>query len=72
LLLEENIGKIKDAGVDIIRLNFTDETGDEIKDIVNMHRDLVAFGKRALDSHRKLIDRIKNSGFTKGHYFRGV
>ncbi len=71
LLLEENIGKIKEA-VDIIRLNFTDETAGEMKEIVNMHRDLTAVGKSALDSHRELIDRIKKSGFTKGHYFRGV
>ncbi len=72
LLLEENIGKIKEAGVDIIRLNFTDETADEMRAIVNMHRDLVDLGKKALDSHRELIDRIKKAGFTKGHYFRGV
>ena len=72
LLLEENIGKIKGAGVDIIRLNFTDETYGEMSDAVNLHKDLVAFGKKALESHREVIDRIKKLGFTKGHYFRGV
>jgi len=72
LLLEENIDKISESGVDIIRLNFTDETYEEMNGIVNMHRDLIALGKRALDSQRELIQRIKNHGFTKGHYFRGV
>lgn len=72
LLLEENIDKIKDAGVDMIRLNFTDETFEDMVGIVNMHKDLSVSGKKVLESHRKLIDRIKKQGFTKGHYFRGV
>jgi len=72
LLLEDSIDKIKTSDVDIIRLNFTDETADEMTKIVNMHRDLIDVEKKALDIHRDLIDKIKSSGFTKGHYFRGV
>jgi len=72
LLLEENIDKIRDAGIDIIRLNFTDETAGEMNDIVNLHRALIESGKKALNSQRELIDKIKRRGFTKGHYFRGV
>jgi len=72
LLMEENIDKIKDAGVDIIRLNFTDETAEEMNGIVNLHRDLIESGKKALNSHGELIDRLKKRGFTRGHYFRGV
>jgi putative protease len=71
-LLEENIDKIKQAGVDIIRLNFTDETPDEMVEIVNMHRALVDLGYDALKRFGSLVDRIKSRGFTKGHYFRGV
>ncbi|MEN2775085.1 DUF3656 domain-containing U32 family peptidase [Acetivibrio clariflavus] len=72
LLIEENIDKIKDAGVDIIRLNFTDETAEEMNGIVRLHRDLIESGKKALSSHEELIDRVKKRGFTRGHYFRGV
>ncbi|WP_010681056.1 DUF3656 domain-containing U32 family peptidase [Acetivibrio cellulolyticus] len=72
LLLEEGIDKIKKAGVDMIRLNFTDETSDEMTEIVNMHRALADLGNEALNPYRGLVERIKKHGFTKGHYFRGV
>ncbi len=72
LLLEESIDKIKQAGVDIIRLNFTDETYDEMLEIADMHRALAEKGRGALGKYSRLIDRIKKRGFTKGHYFRGV
>ncbi len=72
ILLEESIDKIKQAGVDIIRLNFTDETYDEMVEISHLHRALAEKGKEALRQYDRLIDRIKKQGFTKGHYFRGV
>lgn len=72
LLLSDSIDRIKESGVDMIRLNFTDEDPGEIKDIVRMHRDLVNDGPKAIRVHKQLIDKIKDRGFTKGHYLRGV
>lgn len=72
LLLEESIDEIKQAGVDVIRLNFTDETYDEMVEISQLHTALVQKGKEALKQYDRLVDKIKKKGFTKGHYFRGV
>ncbi|RXE59311.1 DUF3656 domain-containing U32 family peptidase [Acetivibrio mesophilus] len=72
LLLSDSIDRIRASGVDMIRLNFTDESPDEIKDIVQMHRKLVNGGQKTLDSYKQLIGKIKDRGFTKGHFTRGV
>ncbi|CDG36587.1 MAG TPA: DUF3656 domain-containing protein [Acetivibrio thermocellus] len=72
LLLSDTVDRIKTLGIDMVRLNFTDENPKEVKDIVKMHRDLLNNGSGALDSYKQLIDKIKSRGFTKGHFPRGV
>lgn len=72
LLAADSIDKIKTSGADMVRLNFIDERPDEIRSIVDMHRDVLNYGKKALDAHKQLTEKIKDRGFTKGHYLRGV
>jgi len=38
LLLSDTVDRIKTLGIDMVRLNFTDENPKEVKDIVKMHR----------------------------------
>lgn len=72
VFLGAELQKVLESGIDRIRLNFSDEGTDEIKDIIHMHRELVVSGSSALGRFKNLTDRIKSRGFTKGHYFRGV
>ncbi|MCX7708888.1 MAG: DUF3656 domain-containing protein [Clostridia bacterium] len=72
LLVPEYLNKIRSAGVNTFRMNITDEKNDEIRDIIALHKDILKSGKSAMDKHRQLIEKIRDKGFTKGHYFRGV
>lgn len=72
LFLPDSINEIKHAGIDMVRLIMTDETVQEIRDITEMHRDLISNGENVLRNYAGLIDRIKSKGFTKGHFYRGV
>jgi putative protease len=72
LLLADDIDKIKASGVDMIRLNFTDEEPDEVVDIIYMHKALLIDDSKCRKVYNGLIEKIKAGGFTKGHYFKGV
>ncbi|NLP15184.1 MAG: U32 family peptidase [Clostridium sp.] len=72
LLLADNIDKIKASGVGRIRLNFTDEELGEVVDIIDMHRELLIDDCKYRKVYGGLIEKIKERGFTKGHYFKGV
>ena len=72
LFVPDDLDRIISSGVDILRLYVTDEPADEIEEIVNLYRDIAAFGTSAMKDYRGIIERIKTRGFTKGHFFRGV
>ncbi|MDQ2086351.1 DUF3656 domain-containing protein [Herbivorax sp. ANBcel31] len=70
LLCTENIDKIE--SIDMLRLSFTDEEPSDIKSIVNMYRDIIKNKDSALSKNESLIKKIKENGFTKGHFLKGV
>ncbi|NLD51097.1 MAG: U32 family peptidase, partial [Clostridiaceae bacterium] len=72
LLMADSLEKIKAAGADMVRLNFVDESPLEIEAILRMHGDILKNGSSSVLKHEKLLNEIKEKGFTKGHYFRGV
>ncbi|MFZ5989159.1 MAG: DUF3656 domain-containing U32 family peptidase [Bacillota bacterium] len=72
LLLADSTGKLKSSGIDMLRLGFTDEKPHEVKQIVDMHRSFMNNDIKALADYKDLIDKIKEKGFTKGHFLRGV
>ncbi|MCX8130801.1 MAG: U32 family peptidase [Clostridia bacterium] len=72
LFVPDSLDKISKSGVDSIRLNFTDEQPDDIYEIIRMHRDVLSHGISAAERYSSLIRTIKEKGFTKGHFFRGV
>jgi len=65
------VDKLKEAGVDMIRLYVYDETPMEAREIIDMYKDLADNGAGSLDRYHGMVERIKAGGFTKGHYFRG-
>jgi putative protease len=72
LLLLDNIDKIINSGADYLRLNITDEDESAIKKIIETHRLVLNKGAGSMQGYEALIRGIKERGFTKGHYFRGV
>ena len=72
ILVIESLDKLRNAGIDMIRLNFTDEKIGEIEDIIEMHRNVLKNGAGEVKRYDDLVNRIRDRGFTKGHYFRGV
>lgn len=73
LFLADNLNKIISSGADIFRINIWDESIYEVKDLISMHKNMLEgdFDDK-LKKYEGLIKTIKNKGFTRGHYFRGV
>ncbi len=70
LFVPEALGKLADSGVSSLRLCIWDESGERIKELVSLHKELA----RGVDpkAYAPLIDQIKSEGFTKGHFYKGV
>lgn len=70
LCVYDNLSNVMEAGANRIRLDFYHEEAREINEIVRV------FGEKVNNSSEKIntgiIDQIKQKGFTKGHYFRGI
>jgi putative protease len=68
LFLAEELGDIIDSGISGIRSDFYFESPEEIGRLIRLYRK-----QGNLDENDKiLIERIKDRGFTKGHFYRGV
>lgn len=70
LLLLNYMAKLQDAGVGYFRLNFTDESPDELRKIVELHREYIGTGFKRID--HIAIERIKSTGTSTGHINRGI
>ncbi len=74
LCLIENLKELDKSGLNRVRLNFTNEDSDEIKETIKAY-------KQALDAIsdsktnpfvKDFAEKMKKEGYTKGHFFRGV
>lgn len=63
--------QISRTGVNYFRLSFVDEGKKDIHNICALYRSLLEHKKTAPDME-KLIERVKASGFTKGHLQKGI
>lgn len=66
--LSEQISRTE---IEYIRLSFVDETEKDIRDICSLYGSLLGHDK-ITPYMEKLIERIKASGFTRGHFQKGV
>jgi len=79
LFMAEGANSLKKAGISIFRLYILDEEPEDVKELVRLFRTAAAGGNgetsgsssEALISKR-ISERIKAAGYTKGHYYRGV
>jgi len=71
LFVPDIAGDLADSGIKLLRLYIWDEKPEQIRELVRLYKDArpdIA-GKPA---GIKTVDMLKGSGYTKGHYFRGV
>ncbi|WP_073026496.1 DUF3656 domain-containing U32 family peptidase [Lutispora thermophila] len=69
LFVVEEMEKILATGVKRVRLDFYKESKTEVKEIIELYRNYKNLSK---ESYFDTIKRVKSTGHTKGHYFRGV
>lgn len=69
LFMAEYMNRIIETGVKRFRMDFYREKTREIKEIIELYKD---FRNQDGGKYVDVIQRIKNIGHTKGHYFRGV
>ncbi len=73
LFMLDKLNDFKDINIRWLRLEFTDETNNEIEDLIVMtlnNMNNILTGKKSKYSE-DYTDKLKD-GFTRGHYYRGV
>ncbi|MDF2519944.1 MAG: peptidase, partial [Clostridia bacterium] len=70
LCVFDNLSSIIDSGTSKLRLDFYVENNKEIFDIIEAYKNKLDNLTGALEYD--IINSIKEKGFTKGHYFRGI
>jgi putative protease len=68
LLLAEELEDIINSGIAKMRADFYIESPEEIGSIIRLYRN----HRNMSADDRLIVERIKNRGFTKGHFYRGV
>lgn len=72
MFLPELAGRIVQAGVRSLRFNMFDESVEEMREIIELYRDAADSGQSYKSKHADVIERIRQKGFSRGHYMRGV
>ncbi len=72
LFIPDDVGSLREAGIDIFRMYVWDEDPQTVKELVDLFKSAASGKADTRASHGRLIERIKAKGFTKGHYHRGV
>ncbi len=70
LMFIEDHEKVRKAGIGFFRLNFLDETPQEMEQAVRFHRNMLKGVLGAKDE--EVIRNIKAKGVTNGHLYRGI
>jgi putative protease len=72
LFIPESLKRLRQSGINTIRLNITDEKPELIRELVRLYRTAADSFDEASSKYSGLIASIKEKGFTKGHLYRGV
>lgn len=70
LCVYDNLSSIIESGISRLRLDFHIENDEEVFDIIKAYKQRLM--SLAIDNFPPIIKDIKQKGFTKGHYFRGI
>ncbi len=73
LHLLEKAHEIREAGVDVVRLEFTLESYEDVKDIIEIYEDVYSGAVNYYDIKDTGINKIiEDEGFTYGHFFKAI
>lgn len=71
LFMADGANNLRKAGISIFRLYILDEEPEDVKELVRLFR-AAAGSKSETIISKRIAERIKATGFTKGHYYRGL
>jgi putative protease len=70
LCVYDNLSNMIESGISKLRMDFYDEQENEVFEIVKAYKDKML---NLWDNNESsVIEAVKQKGFTKGHYFRGI
>lgn len=72
LCMAWDIAAVKNTGIDHLRIDLRCEKQENMAEIVNMYSRLLDEGGEILEKYQEILERIKQEGFTRGHYFRRI
>ena len=68
----DNLYELHEIGINILRLDFTLEDKDTVKEVIDAHKEVLANGYKLGVKATKLYNKLDSKGITSGHYYKGV
>ena len=68
----DNLYELHEIGINILRLDFTLEDKDTVKEVIDAHKEVLANGYKLGIKATKLYNKLDSKGTTSGHYYKGV
>ena len=68
----DNLYELHEIGINILRLDFTLEDKDTVKEVIEAHQEVLANGYKLGIKATKLYNKLDSKGTTSGHYYKGV
>lgn len=68
----DNLYELHEIGINMLRLDFTLEDKDTVKEIIEAYQEVLANDYRLGSKATKLYNKLDEKGTTAGHYYKGV
>ena len=68
----DNLYELNEIGINILRLDFTLEDKDTVKEVIEAHQEVLANSYKLGIKATKLYNKLDSKGTTSGHYYKGV
>ena len=68
----DNLYELHEIGINVLRLDFTLEDKDTVKEVIEAYQEVLANGYKLGTKATKLYNKLDSIGTTAGHYYKGV
>ena len=68
----DNLKDVSESGIDVFRLDFTHESGEVVKNVIESHIEVLNNNYNLGIKSAKLYDYLDKDGITSAHYYKGV
>lgn len=68
----DNLEELNSIGINVFRLDFTNESQSEIREILEAYIEVINNNFRLGDKSTKLYNKLDERGVTTGHFYKGV